>query len=146
MSKTTRLFEVRCEEKYFQLEELEDKDTCTTELLLKTDRTVEFGPTDGPLFTAAVGSWQVVPGTNDFTMSITRSFATGSSGREMGEFSYDLERRFGGEITMVGASAAITGMVFHKAGELSQEIESGYFNMIDATVERLGHDIDDIEE
>jgi hypothetical protein len=33
---------------YYQLEEMEDKDTCTTELFLRADGGIEFGDTDGP--------------------------------------------------------------------------------------------------
>lgn len=33
---------------YYQLEEMEDKDTCTTELFLRADGGIDFGDTDGP--------------------------------------------------------------------------------------------------
>ena len=137
------MYEVRCDNKYYQLEELEDKETCTTELFLKPDRTIEFGETDGPLWTAASGIWQVVPDTNDFTMRLTRSYTTGSSSRQMGEFTYTVERRFSGEITLVGESIAISGAVYVKISDDDDEINeitAGYFNMIDATAERLGDD------
>lgn len=101
---------------------------------------MEFGDTDGPLWTAAVGTWDITPGTNDFEMTITRTFETGSSGREMGEFTYDLVRRFGGEVSMVGESVAIGGIAYSKKNSDGEEIEAGYFNMIDATTERLGED------
>ena len=134
------MFGIRCEDKYYQLEELEDKDGCTSELFLKADRSIEFGETDGPIWKAAVGTWNVKPGTNDFSMMITRTFETGSSGREMGEFTYDLVRRFEGDMSMVGESVAVVGQVFAKKNSETEEISAGYFNMIDSTAERLGEE------
>ena len=126
------------------MEELEDKDTCTSELFLKADRTIEFGETDGPLWTAASGTWHVAPDTNEFTMWLSRSYTTGSSSRQMGEFSYTLERRFSGELTLVGESIAVSGVVYVKISDDDDdeinEISAGYFNMIDATAERQGDD------
>ena len=126
------------------MEELEDKDTCTTELFLNANRTIDFGESDGPLWIAATGTWSVAPGTNDFGMEISRTFETGSSGRQMGEFTYDLVRRYEGELSMVGASVAIGGLVYAKknlgTADSGEEIPAGYFNMIDATAERLGDD------
>ena len=126
------------------MEELEDKDTCTSDLFLKADRTIEFGETDGPLWTAASGTWHVVPETNEFTMWLSRSYTTGSSSRQMGEFSYTLERRFSGELTLVGESIAVSGVVYVKISDDDDdeinEISAGYFNMIDATAERQGDD------
>ena len=51
---------------YYQLEELEDKETCTTELFLREDGVVDFGETDGPKYIAAAGTWSVPAGTNDY--------------------------------------------------------------------------------
>ena len=39
-STTTVLYRIRCENKYYQLEELEDADNCTTELFLKSNGVV----------------------------------------------------------------------------------------------------------
>ncbi|EEC46241.1 predicted protein [Phaeodactylum tricornutum CCAP 1055/1] len=137
-ARSMKLFAIRCEDKYYQLEEMEDKENCTTELYLKGDRTVEFGDTDGPIWTEAVGSWQVKPGTNDFTMVIKRKYQTGRDGTDMGSFDFQTERTFSGEMTQVGACVGITGVV-HEAdnGSPLQEEEIGFFNMIDATDERL---------
>ena len=135
----TLLFGIRCEEKYYQLEEMEDKENCTTELYLKTDRTVEFGDTDGPRWTAAVGHWQVTPNTNDFTMEVTRSYHTGQDNSDMGEFAYEVKRVFRGEMTNVGASVGITGTAHAVENGVDQQ-EVGFFNMIDATDERVGED------
>ena len=45
-------------------------------------------------------------------------------------------------MTMVGASVAISGVTKSKDTSLmnDDEIETGFFNMIDATEERLGYD------
>ena len=68
---------------YYQLEELEDRDSCTTELYLRGDGGVEFGDTDGPQYDAAAGSWSVPYGTNDFSMTIKRTFTSGRKGTDM---------------------------------------------------------------
>ena len=86
---STVLFPICCYDKYYQLDELEDRDSCTTELWLNADGNVEFGDTDGPIFNQAVGSWEVAPGTNDFTMHISRSFTTGNDNTDMGSFDFE---------------------------------------------------------
>lgn len=115
---------------------MEDKETCTTELFLNTDRTITFGESNGPLAAASVGEWQVKTGTNDFTMKIVRSFNSGQSNTDMGEFNFEVTRTYVGDMTMVGACVGITGVTFSAApfGEEKQEV--GYFNMIDSSDER----------
>ena len=117
---------------------MEDSDSCTTELFLREDRVVEFGQTDGPQWTAAAGTWQVEPNTDNFTMMISRRFEGGVENSDMGEFGFDVDRTFSGEMTMVGASVAITGIARCKAAFSEEYQEVGYFNMIDATDERIG--------
>ena len=55
----TIMYRIRCENKYYQLEELEDAENCTTELFLKENGSVEIGETDGPLFVNAIGHWEI---------------------------------------------------------------------------------------
>jgi hypothetical protein len=43
-----------------QLEELEDKETAATSVVLNPDGTVTFGATDGPLPTSITGTWIMV--------------------------------------------------------------------------------------
>jgi len=86
---STALGPIRCYDKYYQLEEMEDQDSSTTELFLTADGGVEFGDTDGPIFTSAVGNWEVAPETNDFSMYITRSYKTGNDNTDVGEFSFE---------------------------------------------------------
>ena len=90
-SSSTALGPIRCYDKYYQLEEMEDIDSCTTELFLNAKGGVEFGDTDGPRFVTAEGHWLVAPGTNDFTMHIRRTFKTGQDNTDMGEFTFESE-------------------------------------------------------
>jgi len=133
----TIMYRIRCENKYYQLEELEDSENCTTELFLKEDGTVDIGETDGPLFTKAVGNWEIME--NSFAMTITKTFTTGSENKDMGEFSFDVERVFEGEMTVVGGTeVAVNGKIF--AEDIitdKHEKDVGFFNMIDGTDQRL---------
>jgi len=137
---STRLFAIRCEDKTYQLEEREDKDVWTTELFLNADRTVKFGQTDGAPFDKAMGTWEIYPGTNDFKMKIERRFNTGREKSDVGEFSFVVERTYIGEMTEVGESVGITGVIQAMEG-LNNEIvkEVGYFNMIDGTDEKASY-------
>jgi WW domain len=147
-SSTTQLLGIRCDNKYYQLEEMEDRETCTTELFLKEDGTVLLGDTDGPLWESATGYWQVKPGTDDFSMSICKSFRTGSENRDMGEFEFQVTRTFEGEMIMVGESVAITGVMKHEPDDQEQQrqqqqrLEVGFFNMIDSTEIRIDKRLD----
>jgi len=137
----TVMFRIRCENKYYQLEELEDADNCTTELFLKEDGTVDVMETDGPLFSEAVGNWEIKE--NNFAMSITKTFKTGTDNKKdttgMGEFSFEVERVFEGEMTVVGGTeVAINGRIFAEdiiTSKMDKEV--GFFNMIDGTEVRL---------
>jgi hypothetical protein len=46
--------------KLAQLEELEDKETAATSVVLNPDGTVSFGATDGPLPKSITGTWVMV--------------------------------------------------------------------------------------
>ena len=69
-------------------------------------------------------------------MTIVRSFATGRSATDMGEFSYAIGRTYKGVMTKVGDAVGITG-VMHPldadTGVADLEQDVGYFNMIDGT-------------
>ena len=91
---STSLYGIRCEDRTYQLEELEDKDTCTSEVFLQADRTIYFGDTDGPIADEMVGRWDIEPDTNNFRMAIRRTFGAGRDTKDstaMGEFSFDGE-------------------------------------------------------
>eukprot|EP00547_Thalassionema_nitzschioides_P005986 CAMPEP_0194204162 /NCGR_PEP_ID=MMETSP0156-20130528/3770_1 /TAXON_ID=33649 /ORGANISM="Thalassionema nitzschioides, Strain L26-B" /LENGTH=123 /DNA_ID=CAMNT_0038930113 /DNA_START=196 /DNA_END=567 /DNA_ORIENTATION=- len=114
---------------------MEDKQTCTTEVFLKADRTVVFGDTDGPTYVVASGTWNVEPNTNNFKMTLTRRYSTGQSNTDMGEFNFDVARTFEGELTMVGEAVGVVGGTHAQADQ-----EVGFFNMIDTTGERLNQE------
>jgi len=113
--------------KYFQLEELEDAESATTELFLEKDGSVIAGETDGPPPTATSGTWEQ----NDekFEMKLKRSFNSGYEGTDMGVFSFELERRFEGILTKVGENTAVAGTMHIMEEEL--DVNVGFFNMID---------------
>jgi hypothetical protein len=97
-------------EKHFQLEELEDAETCTTDIYLNSDNTITVGTTNGPLFVSGKGTWSTSSsdGKALFEMIMTRRYQTGNEGKhktDIGEFEYDVERTFRGELTLVGGTA-----------------------------------------
>ena len=123
---------------YFQLEELEDKESATTEVCLKADNTVDVGETDGPLFVRASGTWKESQ-EGDFEMVLNRTYQGGSEQREstaMGEFEFAVERVFTGQRSKVGEKFAVTGSM-HSMDEVRGDEIVGYFNMIETTKERL---------
>ena len=133
---TTKLYRIRCENKYYQLEEMEDRENATTECYLKQDGTVVLGDTDGPLWTSAQGKWYIQD--DGFIMTITKKFGAGTDSSDMGEFEYELERTFIGDMTVVGESVAITGVMKSDDVLTGKEKEVGFFNMIDGTDARIG--------
>ena len=45
--------------KYFQLEEMEDKDSCITEIFFNPNKTISVGNTDGPIPLSCDGHWEL---------------------------------------------------------------------------------------
>lgn len=138
----TSLFGIRCEDKTYQLEELEDQERCTSEVFLQQDRTIYFGDTDGPIPARQEGRWDVPPGTNDFQMVVKRTFGAGDDGKDVGEFSFDVEKLYEGTMTMVGESVAIQGVikiVDPLNPDAEDLMEVGFFNMIDGTNDRRSY-------
>ena len=138
---------------HFQLEELEDAETCTTDVLLNTDMSVTLGGTNGPLYVSSHGTWSEscqylqddLSSEEDFKrffeMKVTRNFITGagkgdSSDGNMGEFEYSVERTYKGECFLVGGSVfAMNGEILD-VDEIFGDRRVGFFNMIDTTAER----------
>lgn len=127
------------------MEELEDEETCTTEVFLNDDNTVDVGETDGPIYTKASGTWEQPaygsPSPTSFKMVLTRTYEAGkepTGSTDIGTFEFTVKRSFTGEQSMVGESMAVVGTMHHlmDGGAIDQEV--GYFNMIDTTKERLG--------
>jgi len=126
--------------KYFQFEEMEDNESCTTEIYLNDDGSVDVSmtETDGPLPKATFGTWKVLEegGEDDdspppFEMLIGRTFGTGiGMGEDAGSFT--VERTFRGYVTMVGDAVAISGSM-HILDDVKGDIDVGYFSMIDTT-------------
>lgn len=134
---------------HFQLEELEDAEACSTDVLLNADLTVSLGETDGPRYTASSGIWSETSTTYNiedpenfkrhFEMKISRTFVTGADSKdenELGEFEYNVERTYTGECFLVGESTiAVNGEILD-VDEIFGDRRVGFFNMIDATEER----------
>jgi len=131
--------------KYYQLEELEDKESCTTDVFLNSDRTVTVGETDGPVYLSASGTWSQDPSDGSFRMVLSRTYEAGREPHQftdMGEFDFTVERVFTGEVTEVGSKLAVVGSI-HDMDEAVGDKSVGFFNMIDTTKERLGEKDDD---
>ena len=93
--------------KEFQLEELEDKEECETELWLNDDGSVTLGATNGPQYSNYQGTWDITNDDDDdlpFRMRLTRSYEV-----RVGDISYDVIREFWGSLEMVGASVSVSG-------------------------------------
>ncbi|KAL7536681.1 hypothetical protein ACHAXR_007330 [Thalassiosira sp. AJA248-18] len=135
---TALLLQRQLAERHFQLEELEDCETSTTDVLLNTDRSVALGGTNGPLYTAGHGTWEE-NFKRFFQMKLMRTFITGADGsdpNEMGEFEYTVERTYNGECFMVGGSTIAMNGEILDVDEIFGERRVGFFNMIDTTEER----------
>mmetsp|Transcript_23286 Transcript_23286/g.36566 ORF Transcript_23286/g.36566 Transcript_23286/m.36566 type:complete len:197 (-) Transcript_23286:163-753(-) len=137
--------------RHFQLEELEDAETSTTDVLLNTDLTVTLGGTNGPLYIDSSGTWSescvfLKESEEDFKrlfeMKLTKKFATGAEGSndsDIGEFEYSVERTYKGECFLVGGRVfAMNGEILD-VDEIFGERRLGFFNMIDTTEERLNN-------
>lgn len=139
---------------HFQLDELEDAETWSTDVLLNADMTVTLGRTDGPLYTSAHGTWEdhaqslVDEQSGDkrmFKMKLTRTFKSGVERRDklshIGEFEYTVERTYAGECYLVAGSVfAMSGEILD-VDDIFGERKLGFFNMIDTTEEREANSI-----
>jgi len=131
---TTRSHPTFVSNKFYQIEELEDQDTSSTEVFLKDDGTVAIGETDGPPPVEASGEWEMKG--KDFTMTLTRTYEGGhqpSRSTDAGEFRYKVKRTYEGELGHVGEEMAVNGgVIFSIHPELGDE-QVGFFNIIDTT-------------
>ncbi len=135
------------EGKHFQLEELEDADKCTTDILLNSDMTVTIGCTDGPLFSSSYGTWSESFDDSQnravFEMKLSRTFIAGENTKDataIGEFEYEVERTYNGLLTVVGGSLVMEGVILDK-DELFGSREVGFFNMMDTTEARVADSV-----
>lgn len=135
-------------ERYFQLEESEDQETCTTELFFNADGSIFLGETDGPLPTRASGTWQQDPHDDSITMNISRTFNAGQPQTEftdMGEFHFTVERIFEGQVSNVGAVLGLTGSIYD-VDDVFGDRQVGFFNMIDTTDVKLNKNDEEGEQ
>jgi hypothetical protein len=120
--------------KFYQLEELEDKDDCSTEVYLKDDGTVTIGVTDGPPPVDASGDWELAG--NEFRMTLSRIYDGGhksSRTTDVGEFKYEVKRFYEGTLGHMGEEMAVTDGIIHSVhAELGDE-KVGFFNIIETT-------------
>lgn len=128
--------------KFFQLEEMEDKETCATQLFLEPGGVVaaKTSETDGPIPKEVSGTWSTANEGKSFEMTINRAFGAGgesSKQSDMGEFKFSVDRRYEGDFTFVGESLSVTGDI-HSIDETFGDMKVGWFNMIDTTDARLG--------
>ncbi|KAL7497313.1 hypothetical protein ACHAWT_005760 [Skeletonema menzelii] len=136
--------------KHFQLEELEDAEKCTTDILLNSDMTVTVGCTDGPFFSSSYGTWsestdESSEGSAVFEMKLSRTYTAGGDSKDptdIGEFTYEVERSFSGLLTVVGGSLVAMEGVILDVDDMFGSREVGFFNMIDTTEAR---DADSVE-
>uniref|UniRef100_A0A6U0KI98 Lipocalin-like domain-containing protein n=1 Tax=Minutocellus polymorphus TaxID=265543 RepID=A0A6U0KI98_9STRA len=125
--------------KYYQLEELEDRDDCSTEVLLKDDGTVTTGATDGPPPSESSGTWEFAGDT--FKMELKRVYQGGEpplKSTDVGEFKYEVKRSYEGELTHVGAEMAVTGGKIRLLHDELGDDAVGFFNLLDTTSARPG--------
>ncbi|KAA8499060.1 hypothetical protein FVE85_6645 [Porphyridium purpureum] len=101
----------------YQLDELEDKDTCVTAIYLCEGGEVKFGETDGPEPARVSGSWMLQEG-NKFAMNIQRVFED-----RTGE--YTVTRDYIGSVTRHLSYMEIDGTI-------QMQFPVGYFKLFNA--------------
>jgi len=95
---------------------MEDREAFTTEIFLHNDGTISIKQTNGPLPITSSGTWTVVEGDNKntFKMNILRTFQTGHDLSDVGEFQFDVERSFEGELLSIGGRIGVEGSMHMK--------------------------------
>jgi hypothetical protein len=120
---------------YFQIEEMEDRDSSTTEVLLNRDETVGVLTTNGPPFVEASGKWRL-KSDGTFQMTLFRTYESGQERREssdMGVFNFVTQRSFVGQLSKIGAKQGIEGAMLD-GDWYATDRKVGFFEMIDTTV------------
>lgn len=98
--------------KFFNLEEMEDKEACTTEIFLSQDGSVTLTETNGPPPVASHGRWNIIDDSHSgkrFEMTVTRTYSSGRDHSDVGEFQFDVERTFIGDLSYVGSLVSVEG-------------------------------------
>ncbi|KAL7524800.1 hypothetical protein ACHAWF_001093 [Thalassiosira exigua] len=91
----------------YQLEELEDREECETEVWLNDDGSVTLGPSNGPKIQEYEADWYLLEtaGEEDrpFRMRLTRRYESPSSVKSnAGDTTYSVKREFWGNVETVG--------------------------------------------
>jgi hypothetical protein len=128
--------------KFYQLEELEDKEACTTEVFLNKNGSITLTETNGPPPVSSSGSWSYSyngSGNMVMKMKIVRTYGTGNASSGVGEFTFDVERNFVGDVSLVGGLVSVTGAMIME-DDFFGDTEVGFFSMIDTTDAKLGEE------
>jgi hypothetical protein len=127
--------------KYYQLEEMEDKERCITEIFLSTDKTITFGETDGPLPVRSEGTWEHNSKRDgELRMTIKRTFPAGQPtpkgkpSTDIGEFQYEVERSYIGRMEKIGDLLGFSGSIHDAHCHSDEDGTIGYFELIDTTI------------
>mmetsp|Transcript_9885 Transcript_9885/g.20519 ORF Transcript_9885/g.20519 Transcript_9885/m.20519 type:complete len:227 (+) Transcript_9885:31-711(+) len=148
------LFQTKAYGRHYQLEELEDAESASTDIILNEDYTITLGRTDGPFYVEASGTWSESfedkrseggVGRRLFSMSLRRKYISGNKGKDtmdVGEFEYEVERSYMGEITLVGGTLLAMNGEIYDVDEIFGERKVGFFNMIDTTEARKNDSVE----
>jgi hypothetical protein len=138
--------------KYFQIEEMEDRDACTTEVILNPNSTVTTLETNGPIHIHAMGYWKLDKMTGDFIMTLHRTYEAGRDSKistDVGVFTFTTIRKFIGRLYNIGIKQGISGNIYDVTSDSDhQDIDDttpvtelrkvGFFEMIDTTLSEDG--------
>ena len=108
--------------KYFQIEEMEDRDSCTTEVILNSNATISTLATNGPRHVSATGMWKLDPSTGDFIMTLHRTYEAGRDSKistNVGMFTFTTVRKFIGRLYNIGIKQGISGNTYDVTGTTS---------------------------
>ena len=156
----THLMAWRLIGKYFQIEEMEDRDSCTTEVILNPNSTVTTLETNGPIHQTATGLWKLDATTGDFIMTLHRTYEAGRDSKvvtDVGVFSFTTVRKFIGRLYNIGIKQGISGNIYDVTSDVVDMGTSGnsladlddttpvtdlkkvgFFEMIDTTLSEDG--------
>jgi len=119
---------------------MEDKESCTTELILNPDLSVTVLETNGPPYISAYGSWKKNAEDGMFTLELLRKYEAGHNSKissDVGEFAYSTIRVFKGQMSKIGDRVGVEGAILDG---MNQEKKVGFFEMIDTTVGEEGEE------
>lgn len=114
---------------------MEDRDSCTTEVILNANNTVTPLETNGPPFLSGTGKWNLQDD-GSFEMTLERTYESGKDSKkrtDMGIFQFTTIRSFVGQLSKIGEKQGIEGSVYDlDSGTTERKV--GFFEMIDTTI------------